>query len=458
MPIKSKVTQQELRKWHDDIEGRLQRHEICHVSYTPDGAANERRLERDVLTKAREADRMRRWRFTSRGGDTVVVEVPLLDNGKPRVLSSDGKHSRKNARGSVQSGAHTLGLGNYIAHIEQLVKIAKAVGGPLLYSDVVGVDKQDDRANARLFSSPVIQHISETDKIELGLAVYLFVGGDLVDAQQNRGMLHAKRMKILWRTRRFLDGWLQFIGDHPYYTARTHFISRELFEVFNLFIESMLGLILIHRDYHPNAPFLPWLHSTEVNEHFFGTARRINKDFSFWELLMMMPKMSLLMDNDIRSRGRDQAKATAHRAGYHHTWFDSRDLDYSNLATYPSDDEINFEILPNAFDEADQLLQALGIPVAKSTRAESSYTPGPTAPSTAHHDENWFEEDGLEEDVEDGLAADVPDKDGGDPASLLETMLLEESRATGRSNAEDDTFDQFAVSACAAVMHQEEIM
>lgn len=80
----------------------------------------------------------------------------------------------------------------------------------------------------------------------------------------------------------------------------------------------------------------------------------------------MMPKLTLLIDQDLRSLGRADTKASAHRSGYHHSWYDIEDAKYHILTQFPSDKKISSELLPHAYDEADQLLQLLGIPMHKS--------------------------------------------------------------------------------------------
>ncbi|KAI0327091.1 hypothetical protein GY45DRAFT_1163727 [Cubamyces sp. BRFM 1775] len=228
-------------------------------------------------------------------------------------------------------------------------------------SDIIGVDKQDDRAAARLFSSAVIDYISRTLPSELGLAIYLFVVGEIVDAQQNRTLTHAERIKILWRGRFFLDGWRQYIIDHPHYALHTHFISRELYDILSIFINAMLLLIVTHRDYFPDVPLLHWLNSTEMCEHFFGCARKIQKDFTFVEWLLMIPKISVLMAGELRNKMKgSQRGAAGSRFGYHHSYFDSRGIDLANLATFPSDSDIE-KLIQVAHTEALSLLAILGI-------------------------------------------------------------------------------------------------
>ncbi|KAI0630924.1 hypothetical protein C8Q77DRAFT_1062540 [Trametes polyzona] len=228
-------------------------------------------------------------------------------------------------------------------------------------SDIVGVDKQDDRAAVRLFSSAVIDYISRTLPKELGLAVYLFVIGELVDAQQNRTLTHSERIKMLWRGRFFLDGWRQHILDHPLYALHTHFISRELYDILSIFINAMLLLVVTHRDYFPNIPLLHWLNSTETCEHFFGCARKIQKDFTFVKWLLMIPKISALMAGELRTKLKGaQEKAAAARYGYHHSYFDSGGVDLANLAMFPSDNEIE-QLIQVAHTDAQSLLEIVGV-------------------------------------------------------------------------------------------------
>lgn len=418
MPIKSTSTAAEIRLWHDDIESRLQQLGIHHISYTPDGVSTERRLEHELLRESRDAELTRKWSYPSPiPGSTVpfTISTPLLSQSKePRVPGSDGKHGKKNGRGSVQSGAHTLVLGNFVAHLRHLKEIIESDISPLLRSDIIGVDKQDDRrAAARLFSSGVIDYFQQqmTNETKAGLVIYLFVIGDLIDAQQSRTLSFSERFKILCRSRIFFDRWYQSVNDHPHYTPKTHFISRELYDIFTLFIDSMLALILIHRDYYPGVPLLPWLHSTECCEHFFGCARRIIKDFTFLDLIYMMPKLTLLIEQDLRSHGRSNTKASAHRSGYHHSWYDFDDTKYHVLAEFPSDETIKSSLLPYAYDEAERLLELLGIPMSEQQTNDPASTASTRFMDAASKFVENLRSDALDldpdEDLEPGIIEDL---------------------------------------------------
>lgn len=228
MPIKSTLIWQEIHQWHDKIEAGLQCHNVHHISYTPDGASMECQLEHELMDEAIESSRTRYWMFRSPvpGTSEVSVTVPLMSNGKPRILRTDRKHSKKNERGSVQFRAHTLALGNYMAHFGQLKNIALSKISSLQCRNVIGVNKQDDCAVAQLFSSAIIDYLSSSDDhLKYGLTVYLYIVGELVDAQQCQHTGFNECMKILWCFRFFLNGWLTSIYDHSHYTSQMHFIS-----------------------------------------------------------------------------------------------------------------------------------------------------------------------------------------------------------------------------------------
>ncbi|KAJ3760769.1 hypothetical protein EV360DRAFT_39135 [Lentinula raphanica] len=362
--IASSVTSKELRSWHDEIEKKLQERGLHHISYNVDGAQTERSLGHDLVDEALASEQCCMWSFShpATEGQQITLKAPLLPNGKPRVVTSDGKHGKKNGRGSATSGARILCLGHYIVHYGQLAHLAEGPDTPLMKADIIGVDKQDDRAAARLFSASVIQYISKILPDELGTAIYLFVIGEIIDAQQNRTISHVERVKMLWRGRFFLKGWHSYVQRHPHYNINTHFITRDLYDILSIFISSMLMLPLIHRDYFPNVPCSPWSHSTEVCEHIFGVGRTSIpglKDFTFADWILMKPKVEFIM-NGVAKFKQTQASASSHRSGYHHSWYDNANVDLKNLATFPTDVEFQ-QAMDVGFIEAKRLLAVLGM-------------------------------------------------------------------------------------------------
>ncbi|KAI0309490.1 hypothetical protein OF83DRAFT_1166849 [Amylostereum chailletii] len=226
-------------------------------------------------------------------------------------------------------------------------------------SDIIGVDKQDDRAAARLFSAALLEYASRQQPNEIGLAAYLFNAGEIIDAQQNWTLAMTTRIKMLFRGLFFLEGWRDYVLSHPFYSINTHFIARDLYDILVMFIKSMVTLILTHRDFFLHIPCLLWLSSLEVCEHLFGCGRKIQKDFTFLEWILMIPKLTVMMAGELSAKG-IQAKASAHRSGYHHTWFKTDGLDLVELTTFPSDAVIQ-QLIKSAHIEATSMLRILGM-------------------------------------------------------------------------------------------------
>jgi len=448
MPIRSKVTRPELRAWHDAVEERLQFHGLHHTSYNVDGVSIERGLTHDLHNEAIAAGNVYKWTYNNpvAGGTPIVLQAPVLKNGKPRVIGTDGKHLKKNSRGSATSGARVLVLGQYIIHYGMLATVAESVNSPLLRSDIIGVDKQDDRACARLLSSAVIRQISLLNDLrsELGLTIYLWIAGEAVDAQQSRTLLHLERIKMLWRARFFFDSWHQYILDHPHYSVNTHFITRKLYDIISIFINAMLTMVLIHRDFFPEIPLLLWLSSTEVCEHFFGCARKIQKDFTFAEWILMIPKLVLLMMGELKAKG-FQANVSEHRSGYHHSWFDTKDIDMKNLATYPSDSEIQ-EAIDVAYKEATSLLSILGIENSTSGSIED------IAPQLA--DALAIMESSIAAEAEHNEDPRLKSKES-DPTIIDQLLAADDidDLVESRSNEVDQAMANLGIAATAVVIH-----
>lgn len=167
---------------------------------------------------------------------------------------------------------------------------------------------------------------------------------------------------MLLRARYFLDLCYSYLETAPGYSPRKNFLSRECLDILAILIEGLISLILIHRKFHPHLPLLPWLHSSEACEHLFGIARQVVADFSFYDFMKMLPKLSVRIRERFlkTSFSEHSAEMKAQAAGYHHTYFDNRKLNISALILFPNDIEINHAAV-RASDEADSLALALGI-------------------------------------------------------------------------------------------------
>lgn len=450
MPISSKSTADELRSWHDSIHTKLVERDLHTLSYNTDGASIERTVSRSIQSDAANSCNIHEWSIPHPSHDRppLVFQAIRSESGKPQIIINDGKHWRKNARNGAQSGGRIVTLGRYVVHIGQLVAIVEDAVSPLLKTDVLGVDKQDDRAAARLMSADVIEHIVNTQPDELGLVIYLFIMGELIDAQQNRTLKHEERIHMLLRGHFFLEGWRAYISAHPFFTINTHFISYPLYDVLNIYIRAMIMLVLAHRDFFPDIPLLPWLHSTETCEHFFGCARKIQQDFTFAEFILMAPKLSILIAAESHGRAASaQARSSEGRAGYYHTWFDSKGIDPVQLATYPSDQELA-AIARAAYAEASSLLQILGMD--KTTVLPDNVD------ARAFH-ESLQSLSGS--DNEDETLEDLEDEKASQSESAMGTRLASVLRADAeevddvRSRALDTKMTRLGIAAAATKVH-----
>ncbi|KAH9947489.1 hypothetical protein B0H21DRAFT_680678, partial [Amylocystis lapponica] len=166
--------------------------------------------------------------------------------------------------------------------------------------DVENVDKQDDGAARRMFHSIALTATTEQtgDSIGVkeefvGLFVYLFIFGELIDAWLNRRMTVQDRVLAALRARFFLHIWYTHIkamaARFPdLYSTKRSFISPASFNIFNRLCDSLVLLVLAYaRVYHDYA-FCPWVHGTELVEHFFGLARTLLPNFTYAEFLKLV--------------------------------------------------------------------------------------------------------------------------------------------------------------------------
>jgi hypothetical protein len=352
----SKDSAEALRDIHFHLIDLLHRAHIYPVSLSSDGTETERRLQRLVVDAAHSVYEYSIPNTTA--GCTIDLNIPLF-YGYPSIVCQDSKHGLKTARNQLFTGARILVLGNFPCFYHQLLEFAKHPLGPLFNRDVEKVDRQDDRAAARLFSAESLHfHVSYYPD-QVGLSTYLFIMGELIDAWQNRNIRHVDRSRMVMRARYFLMGWRSHIVAHPDHTTDVQFISRESFDIFVTLCDSLISLIIVYRKFYPDFPLLPWLHSTEPCEHLFGLLRVIKKDFNYADVLHLYPKLRILIlgaFGDLSTE--EQANQTA--AGYHHTYFHVSDLDLETLGTWPSDGDLQRASV-SAFKEAEQLLAAVGI-------------------------------------------------------------------------------------------------
>ncbi|KAF8135368.1 hypothetical protein K438DRAFT_1462617, partial [Mycena galopus ATCC 62051] len=156
--------------------------------------------------------------------------------------------------------------------------------------------RMDDRAAARLSSADTLEQAAKDPAKNLGLVIYLFVFGDLIDAWQSCTLSHHERAKIAICTSPFLKTWCVYLKKAGYSEAR-HFFSKEAFDIFEILVNGILGLIVTHRDHLGDSPcpLLPWFIASEPNEHSFSGMRDISEDFTLQEVILIVPKLRAKM-------------------------------------------------------------------------------------------------------------------------------------------------------------------
>ena len=330
---------------------------------------------------------------------------------------------------------------------------SRGEGTPLYQRDVNKVDRQDDNAATRLFSAGVLQYLSDHHPEYIGLIVYLFIFGELVDAYQNRHIPHSERLKIVLRARYFIDCWLAFLaaGQYPTTGATQYCLSREALDITRILIEGYISLMYIHRDclsdrFEDPIPFLPWLHSSEPCEHVFGDARNIVSDFTMLDFIYFIPKLSVTLRKAAnRAISASDASAKASARGYNHTYFNCDGLDLLVLATFPSDSEIG-EIAQAAAEEVDSLMNLLGLDPARLRHLKRLGLQTTMLPLASI--DSWFPED-SEFDAED---------DKTEQEVLQEILEHETNRTLSRTHRQDEAVERLSYAAAVLVAEDMEKM
>jgi len=372
--IPNDLTAEELYSKSKEVIDGLKNHGVNIVSYSCDGTQTERTVQ-DLLV-------MRATNWVTHvipdpeGDCRHELRIPMY-RLSPVVMVQDSKHAAKTLRNNLFSGARALVLGNHLAMYSYVRDMAFSAlpGCPLYHRDVEKLDRQDDNAATRLFSAAALDFVTNQFPGRLGLIVYLFIMGEVVDAYQSRTISHLERIKMVLRCRYFLRLWKRFLTAAGYSESR-QYISREADDILDTLIDGLIGLVFVYRDHlgGQRYPLLPWLHSTEVCEHIFAECRKLVKDFTHLNFLYMVPRLHILIRAaSLFSRGTDP-KAQA--MGYSHSYLDPENAHIESLATYPTDGEISLAV-GEAWDEAVTLLALLGI------QADDLQTPPTTSPPDA---------------------------------------------------------------------------
>ena len=166
--------------------------------------------------------------------------------------------------------------------------------GPIYRQDVEKMDHQDDNATTCLFTAETLDFITKRNPAWLGLVIYLFIMGKVVDAYQGRMFSHLECVKMVLRCRYFLWLWKQFLHAAGY--AKKYYISPDAQDIVERLIDGLLALIYVYCDHYKAVyPLLSWLHATELCEHIFAECRKLIKDFTHLNFLFMTVQIHVLV-------------------------------------------------------------------------------------------------------------------------------------------------------------------
>ncbi|KAF8197121.1 hypothetical protein BJ912DRAFT_923213 [Pholiota molesta] len=359
-PISSKTNAVELGQ----MEEKLLRHLINSeenlniVTLASDGTTVEREVRRQLIRTGFAESVTYLIPHPQPESSPLIVELYKVGN-RFMVPVQDSKHFRKTARNNLFTGARILTLGRHVICYQQVREMAfSTAGSPLYIRDVHKLDRQDDRAAARLFSASTLEFLVERCSENVGLMTYLFVFGELADAYQSRTASHSERVKMALRAKFFKDQWKMFLREGEYALNR-HFISKEADDIIDILVNGVIGHIYVYRDaLKGRYPLLLWMKASESNEHSFGFFRELVPDFTMLDVLRLVPKIGVrLMAACKRKMHNLNLRKTA--AGYSHTYSDADTANLRFLATFPTDEEIT-DAAKMAFDDATMLWELLG--------------------------------------------------------------------------------------------------
>ncbi|EGF98707.1 uncharacterized protein MELLADRAFT_95458 [Melampsora larici-populina 98AG31] len=345
---------------HDTAISLAQKAGLNILSIGSDGAANELSAQAMLANLANET---LSFSFVGLG---VKIHVPLIGQPpRPIVAVQDPKHARKTAANQILSGARCLAFGRFYFGIGQLTEILTSENSPLYQRDVHNSDKQDDGPAYRTFSFETVKAASNLSD-GTGLAVYLFVCGELCDAWLNRHMGHSERVRSAWTAAFFLRKWNSYLQKQKQETGsmmspKKNGISPQSLKIFTQLAESLIALIISHREYYPKFPLLPWKHGTEMCEHLFGWLRIISPNFTVLDARQLVPKLFAIIKGIMTGTFKVPSSEHIH-AGYKHCFEDEGDKPTGDLGYFPSDHELR-EDLSVAEQRATHLARLCGMDV-----------------------------------------------------------------------------------------------
>lgn len=287
----------------------------------------------------------------------IIIRVAII-GGTITFFLVDEKHTVKNCRNALDTGAKALTMGNYFFGFFLTDELWRIEGVPLLNRDVDRRDRQDDSGLSRLLSTKFLTFIKK-HTTNSGYFAYIYIFTQLHSAVQNRSLTNTERLRMLSSVLFFMEGWRKFIIKHPNYEINHHFVSTEFYNIVVRLITGCIGLILHYKDNYPSEPLALWRHMTETVEHLFGTTRSQIKEFDLLEFLQLSSKTVAILNNQLITPDLSHQEARA-AEGYSHSYNNVAGISIPALSTYPTVLGVQVALLEGA-NEAEDLLNGLGM-------------------------------------------------------------------------------------------------
>ncbi|KAF9018986.1 hypothetical protein BDZ89DRAFT_1116955 [Hymenopellis radicata] len=278
LPISSTIKAPELAQYQIKLARGLIKNGFRFISNASDGAA----IERDCQRRLAAVGTTQEYILRSPCEDEPHVKIALNNlDGNVYMNIQDAPHARKTGRNNMSTGARGLIIGDYTVHFDQLCEIAFIPDSPLYQRDVIRADRQDDNAATRIFSAATLQAAARLSEQNMGLTSFY---------------AHDERVKVALRARLFFKTWRMFLRKQGYSEAR-HYISQAASDIFEILIDGIIGLIIIHREHlsRGDIPLLLWKHVSMGDERLFAAMREIAPDFTLMQAIVMMPHLRATM-------------------------------------------------------------------------------------------------------------------------------------------------------------------
>ncbi|TFY58102.1 hypothetical protein EVG20_g8283 [Dentipellis fragilis] len=327
---------------------------FCIISLASDGTVVEREARRELVCMGR--------------ASVITHRIP-----HPAAMDSDSDSGSSSLSREHWLSVSILQMHGQAIAVRDIAHDPKERCLPIRKRDVDKLDRQDDWAAARLFAPSTLEYILLYKPNSLGLQVFLFVFGELIDAYQNRHILHIECIKMVLRARFFKDLWKVFLKDAGYAQNR-YYMSPECDDISDILINGLLALVFIYRDHLDKLfPLLLWLFGSESNEHIFGLFRDIIPDFNLVEALYLVKKIEVRLRAACRARGFPMSGSDSRKSaqGYSMTYMDGDGMpSICVLSVFPTDKDIARAAV-EAFSDASALWTLLGY-TPTSFQAEST--------------------------------------------------------------------------------------